>query len=166
MGTLIQDFRYGLRVLAKRPGFTIAAVLTLALGIGLNAAIFSLYNAVLLRPLPARDPERLVNLYSVTRGEPGTGIFSYPEYTFYRDRNTSFSSIAAYAVGSCCWARSAPLLSRCMRKWSRQISLISSAPLPRWAAHCLRKKTRLPQRIRWSCLTTIFGKDASPAMRT
>ncbi len=99
MGNLIQDFRYGLRVLAKRPGFTIAAVLTLALGIGLNAAIFSLYNAVLLRPLPARDPERLVNLYSVTRGEPGTGIFSYPEYTFYRDRNTSFSSIAAYAGG-------------------------------------------------------------------
>jgi predicted permease len=99
MGTLIQDIRYGLRVLAKRPGFTIAAVITLALGIGLNAAIFSLYNAVLLRPLPARDPQRLVNLYSVTQGEPGTGIFSYPEYSLYRDRNTSFSSVAAYAGG-------------------------------------------------------------------
>ena len=99
MGTLIQDVRYGLRVLAKRPGFTIAAVLTLALGIGLNTAIFSLYNSVLLRPLPARDPERLVSLYSTARDEPGTGIFSYPAYTFYRDRNASFSSIAAYAGG-------------------------------------------------------------------
>jgi predicted permease len=99
MGTLIQDIRYGLRVLAKRPGFTIAAMLTLALGIGLNTAIFSLYNGVLLRPLPARDPQRLVNLYSITQGEPGTGIFSYPEYSLYRDRNTSFSSVAAYAGG-------------------------------------------------------------------
>ena len=99
MGTLFQDIRYGLRVLAKRPGFTITAVLTLALGIGLNTAIFSLYNGVLLRPLPARDPERLVNLHSAIRGEPGTGIFSYPAYVFYRDRNTSFSDVAAYAGG-------------------------------------------------------------------
>jgi predicted permease len=99
MGALIQDIRYGLRVLAKRPGFTIAAMLTLALGIGLNTAIFSLYNGVLLRPLPARDPERLVSLYSAIQGEPGTGIFSYPEYSFYRDRNTLFSSVAAYAGG-------------------------------------------------------------------
>ena len=99
MGTLIQDVRYGLRILAKRPGFTIAAVITLALGIGLNTAIFSLYNGVLLRPLPARDPERLVNLYSAVQGEPGTGIFSYPAYVYYRDRNTSFASVAAYAGG-------------------------------------------------------------------
>jgi macrolide transport system ATP-binding/permease protein len=99
MGNLIQDIRYGLRVLAKRPGFTIAAVLTLALGIGLNTAIFSLYNGVLLRPLPARDPERLVNLYSAVQGERGTGIFSHPAYVFYRDRNNSFSDVAAYAGG-------------------------------------------------------------------
>jgi macrolide transport system ATP-binding/permease protein len=99
MANLTQDFRYGFRVLAKRPGFTIAAVLTLALGIGLNTAIFSLYNGVLLRPLPARDPERLVNLYSTVQGEPGTGVFSYPAYSFYRDRNTEFSSVAAYAGG-------------------------------------------------------------------
>ncbi len=99
METLFQDIRYGLRILAKRPGFTIAAVLTLALGIGLNTAIFSLYNGVLLRPLPARDPERLVNLYSAVEGEPGTGIFSYPAYAFYRDHNTEFSSVAAYAGG-------------------------------------------------------------------
>src|SRR5277367_2981270 len=99
MGTLIQDIHYGLRVLAKRPGFTFAAVLTLALGIGLHTAIFSLYNGVLLRPLPARDPERLVNLYSGVQGEPDTGIFSYPAYVYYRDRSTSFSSVTAYAGG-------------------------------------------------------------------
>ena len=94
-----QDIRYGFRVLAKRPGFTAAAVLTLALGIGLNTAIFSLYNGVLLRPLPARDPERLVNLYSAIQGEPGSRTFSYPEYLFFRERNTVFSSVAAFAGG-------------------------------------------------------------------
>lgn len=66
MGTLLQDMRYALRTLRRTPGFTLAAVLTIALGIGVNTAVFSLANAILLRPADAADPTRLVRVYSNT----------------------------------------------------------------------------------------------------
>src|SRR6195256_5386273 len=80
METLLQDVHYGLRMLVKKPAFTIVAVLTLALGVGANTAIFSIVNAVLLRSLPYRDPDRLVRIFF---NEPGVGLrdvtFSKPE---------------------------------------------------------------------------------------
>ncbi len=99
MQSLMQDFRYGLRVLAKTPGFTAVAVLTLALGIGANTAIFSIVNTVLLRPLPFQNSERLVALGDFdTRRTPAIpqGAVSYPDAMDVRARNHSFQDVSVY----------------------------------------------------------------------
>jgi predicted permease len=93
-----QDVRYGLRQLRRNPGFTAVAVLTLALGIGLNTSIFTLFNAVELRPLPVEDPSTVVNIYQRVENEPGSyRSFSYPEYVALRDSNKVFSGLVAYS---------------------------------------------------------------------
>jgi predicted permease len=95
--TLLQDIRYGWRMLARNPGFTAIAVLTLAIGIGASTAIFSVVDTVLLRPLPYQQPDRLV---VVSETLPGTSTdeigVSAGEYQDYRDRNRSFSQVGAY----------------------------------------------------------------------
>lgn len=95
MSTLWQDFRYGVRMLAKKPGFTLIAVLTLSLGIGANTAIFSLINMVLLRPLPVAQPERIVEITPLRKGAD-IGNFSYPFYRNLRDQNEVLEGLAAY----------------------------------------------------------------------
>jgi putative ABC transport system permease protein len=97
MGNIWQDLRYGARMLSKKPVFTLIAVITLALGIGANTAIFSVVNAVLLRPLPYDQPERLVALYDAlpTLGYPRTGL-SEAEFVRLRQENRSFAEIAGW----------------------------------------------------------------------
>jgi predicted permease len=92
MNNLLQDLHYGLRSLLKRPGFTAVAVLTLALGIGANSAIFSVINATLMQPLPVTDPNRLVYVFP---GQPGA-VFSYPDYAEFRDQNQVFEGLIAW----------------------------------------------------------------------
>jgi len=94
METLLQDLRFSLRMLVKNPGFTAVAAITLALGIGANTAIFSVVNAVLLRPLPYRDPSRLVLMNESSKQLPDMSV-SYPDYLDWRDRSRSFERIAA-----------------------------------------------------------------------
>jgi putative ABC transport system permease protein len=91
----IQDIRYGLRMLRKSPGFSVVAILTLALGIGANSAIFSIVNGVLLRPLPYRDPGRLTMVWEKNeRGQPGNATFA--TYTDWKAMNHSFEELALY----------------------------------------------------------------------
>src|SRR3712207_5051489 len=94
MGTLLQDLRYGLRVLAKRPGYAAVAVLTLALGIGANTAIFSVVNGVLLKALPHPNPERLVAVAETSIEVPVTAV-SFADYLDWRERAASFENWAA-----------------------------------------------------------------------
>ena len=100
MGTLFQDVRYGLRVLVTKPAFTIVAVVTLALGVGANTAIFSIVNAVLLRSLPFPDPDRLVRIYF---NDPGVGLrgvrFSVPEFDDLRTQTDVFEDVSVIVSG-------------------------------------------------------------------
>jgi predicted permease len=101
METLLQDIRYGIRMLAKNPGFTAIAVLTLALGIGANTAIFSVVNAELLRPLPFREPSQLVRVASANaRVHTVSGSVSYPDFADWRSQNHVFQNMAAYVDSS------------------------------------------------------------------
>ena len=92
---LVQDVRYAVRMLRKSPGFTLVAILTLAFGIGINTAIFSFFDALVLRPLPVKDPGRIVNAYRTVQNESRYGTFSYLEYVYYRDQTSAFSGLAA-----------------------------------------------------------------------
>ena len=95
METLFQDVRYGMRSLLKRPGFTVVALIALALGIGANTAIFSLVNAVLVKPLPFADPERLVWMWGNIRNGGNQASVSPLDFLDFRQQNTTFEEFAA-----------------------------------------------------------------------
>lgn len=97
METVLKDIRYGVRSLLKRPGFTAIAVITLALGIGANTTVFSIVNAMLFRPRPVAQPERLVELY-VGKANSPYETSSYPDFLIFRDQPEIFSGLAAYSI--------------------------------------------------------------------
>src|SRR5437016_7376647 len=97
MTTPLQDIRYGIRMLAKNPGFTVVAILTLALGIGANTAIFSVIDASVLRPLPYQHSERLVNV--TMRARKGQRLVVAPHFVAWRDHSTLLDGIGAFGIG-------------------------------------------------------------------
>jgi predicted permease len=96
MGTFVQDIRFGLRMLLKNPGVTAVAVITLALGIGANTAIFSAVNGLLLRPLPVQNPDRLTVVAGQTKGIEDLTTLSYLDYCDLRSQVRGFSDLLAY----------------------------------------------------------------------
>jgi macrolide transport system ATP-binding/permease protein len=99
MGSLLQDIHYGMRTLRKNPGFTAVAILTLALGIGANTAIFSLVDAFLLRPLPVKDPQQVTTLAYQLKGGQLINIFSVPDYRDIREQTGDvFSALFTYQI--------------------------------------------------------------------
>ena len=101
---MLHDLRYGLRMLAKSPGFTIVAALSLALGIGANTAIFSMVNVILLKPVPVSEPDRLVSVFMLDQRNPGNLPFSHLNYKDVRDHNQVFSGMAAFSFAQLNWS--------------------------------------------------------------
>src|SRR6266542_5067635 len=101
MQTLLQDLRYGARMLWKRPGFTLIAVSTPALSIGANTAIFSVIDELMVRPLPFREPDKLFQVWesNVKLGYNEMDA-SYPNFADWRDQNQVFEQIAIYSGGT------------------------------------------------------------------
>src|SRR5499426_3302060 len=94
MGSFIQDLRFGARMLMKRPGFTLVAMLTLALGIGVNTALFTVFNVFVLQPLPLKDPDSLVDIRGINQRGERENLFSYPDYLDYRERSQTLAGLA------------------------------------------------------------------------
>src|SRR4029453_17979751 len=95
METLLKDLRYGFRSLLKRPGFTLIALIALALGIGANTAIFSLVNAVLLKPFPFSEPDQVVGAWGNIRNAGNRASVSPPDFLDFRSQNKTFEQFAA-----------------------------------------------------------------------
>jgi len=98
MDTLLQDIRHGIRSLSKRPSFTVAAMLTLAIGIGVNTAMFSILYSVLIQPLPFQNPDRLASVYRTTPewGRLSRAGVSYPDFVDWQEKNRVFTDMGAY----------------------------------------------------------------------
>ncbi len=130
LGTFWQDFRYALRMLVRNPGFAAVAVVTLALGIGANTAIFTVVDAVLLRPLPFREPAQLLSLHE-TESAPGTYPLTGPDYLDWKAQTQTLQETSLFEWGESCNASGAgePESADLVRTESNFFSLLGVAPI-------------------------------------
>ncbi len=158
--TFAQDVRYGLRSLIKNPGFAAVAILTLALGIGANTAIFSVVNGVLLKPLPFDHPEEIVWFQDI---DPKQTIWplSAPEFIAYRDQNHTLSQIAAYRILTSL-SPAVALRNRCASTSLRPNIFLCFASHRRWDA-ISQRLTANPERHASRFLQMAIGKAHSAA---
>ena len=153
MAMLLQDLRYALRTLRKSPLFTTVAVLSLALGIGANTAIFPLIHQLILQLLPVKHPEELVLLTARGRhygSNNGPNAISYPMYQDFRDKNQVFSGMfCKYGTTLSLSSREEP--SWCRGNWCRGITFRCWAWERRWGACSTPPTTSSRADIRWRC---------------
>jgi len=163
MSNLLQDLLYALRNFARNPIFAAVALLSLALGIGCNTAIFSLMDQVLLRYLPVQHPEQLVlltdpppNQGRVSSQYAGDFSFSYPMYREIRDHNPVFSGVLArMPVNSACRGTAKP--SECAASWCRETTSMSWAFQQSLGVLSHNRTTWFPAGIRSCYSATVFG---------
>ena len=158
-----QDLRYGIRMLFTHPGFTAVAVVTLALGIGANTAIFTLLDKVLIRPLPVEEPDRLVRFTRDAAGDPV--IFSYPGYTDLRGRTDVLAGLAAFFQAAPQPQRREPDPAR--RRADRFRELLRCARRAAGARTFLsaRGRSPRPEHTRSSSSATVCGAAVSARIR-
>src|SRR5215510_3128961 len=167
MQTLLQDLRYGARMLLKEPGFTLVAVLMLALGVGANTAIFSVINSLMLRPLPYREPDRLVKVYQA-EPDPVKGmlpsVWSYPRFEVLRDQSRSFAAVAAVA-------QLQNNLTGANEPERLHVEVVSASYFPMLGveaedAHSRKKKTERPAQTSPPCSVSVCGSGVlAPTFR-
>ena len=165
MESLMQDIRYGWRMLGKNPGFTTIAVLTLAIGIGASTATFSVVDTVLLQSLPYQQPERLVTVTETLPGMSADEVgVAAGEYEDYRDRNHSFSQVAAYQSTGFNLT-GAGSRSGLTRQVSQHRCFHSSGYRRSWDVPSQRTKIGTG-RAMWSCFLTRCGSANMATIRT
>ena len=164
MPTVIQDLKFGLRMLAKNPGFTAAAVTTLALGIGLNTVIFSMVNGLILRPLPVRQPAQIYTLSAEKKGGAFGNVFSFQDLDEIRNQTTTLFSDVAGVYGSSITGLS--ISGKSERMWTDFVTGGFFKMLgirPAVGRLILPQKVASPAPIRSSCSVIHSGRHISVA---
>ena len=165
MSTLVRDVRHGLRTLCAHPGFTATAVLSLTLGIGATGALFGMFNSLLWRPLPVKDPDRLVVLYSRRDAQSFYQRFSYQEYGDYRDQAKVFSGLVGYAPVDLALKSEAREDTRAFGELVTGNYFDLLGVRMALGRGFLPRRTPRPARTRWWCWATGCGSDASTPIR-
>ena len=154
MRSLLQDFRYGVRLMRRAPGFTLAAIVTLALGIGANTAIFSLVNVLKLRPLAYRDPHRVTFVLGWNTAQQSMAFnLNFADFADLKREARSFDDVAAYAYWSANFTggdvpervQAYRVTGTTASSWSTRRTARSAAPAPRARWSCCRGTAT------WSC---------------